>query len=170
MSQPVEQLSAAGRGTQWAPMRYLAQLTKVVLLLAAVWHLEWVVGCLLVIPGHWDPRIGGSIPGGAKVYYQFRHFGRESEEVLIVIATTGNLSMFDIAEYRAGHSFVAVRCDEAGERVWIVSEGAVVASLDLTTGEFFDAYRTQPEWATPAGGLAVGSGRTYDLLQLLTPW
>lgn len=123
------------------------------------------------IPGPWGPPLNVSLQEGWKVQFKCRRLGRETDELLSVVSPAGMLQEHIVNSFHAlGVNYAIIRRSPAPEcRIWIESEGEVVSSLDLRSGDFWNSISQQPFWATPGEGEIIAQGTTRYWWETLLP-
>lgn len=141
------------------------------LMLALIaWILLKCVGRVMMVAGPWGPRVGGVLPNHHEIYFQARPVGGETDDRLIWISPSEQTQYFWVDQIHAGFSYVTLKYTDNGNRVWVVSDGRVGASLDLVTADFRDESQHQHTWAVMNDGTTLAAGFTGSILWLLCPW
>ena len=133
----------------------------------------WVCfGVGRVLTGHapWGPRVGGKLPNGTEVYFQARPAGFETDDRLTVIAPGKAPEHYWVDQVHGGFEHVILKYSNAGNQLWVESDGKVGASIDLTTTDFRSELDTQHSWAAYGTGTTLDSGNTSSIFSLLSLW
>ncbi|MBA4032760.1 MAG: hypothetical protein C0478_17975 [Planctomyces sp.] len=111
--------------------------------LLACWYfvLRPILIIAFEIPGPWGPPLNVSLQEGWEIELKCRRLGRETDEFLSVVSPSGMLQEHIVNSFHAlGVNYAIVRRSPAPEcRIWIESEGEVVSSLDLRSGDFWNS-------------------------------
>lgn len=130
-------LTAAGPVSGRSRYRVL----NVLYLLFVAWLCMKTIGCVATIPGPWGPEVGGQLPSGHTVCYRSRPIGRETEDQLVWINSSGTRRELWIQQFHAGPALVTVRA--VYRKLWTQTLfGVGLQSLkEVTDGsEFVDGF------------------------------
>lgn len=143
---------------------------RVVQIVAGFWIALKILAWLFYIPGAWGPHVGGELPNGHTIYFRARALGGETEDQLLWIQPDDSQRVLLVDAIHAGFDHVSVQYLDDGWKVWVESDEKVGASLDLRSGVFYPEGVKQHSFATMGDGQELAKGRTFGLLQFLTPF
>lgn len=144
--------------------KYLVVVFAIILLFVL-----WVsirIGAVLTGNASWGPQIGGKLPNGTEVYFQARPAGFETDDRLTVVAPNTAPTHYWVDQVHGGFEHVVLKYNNAGNQLWVESDGKVGASIDLTTNDFRAELDTQHNWAKYGTGTTLDSGSTSNIISL----
>lgn len=150
-------------------MKKIVLVSIVLSLLLMLW-IPFAVGRVLIGAAPWGPKVGGKLANGTAVYFQARPGGFETDDRLTVIDPNGTPAHYWVDTEHAGFAHVTLKHDASGTKVWVESDGAVGASIDLSNNDFRSEHDDQHQWAVYGTGVILDSGYTVSLLSILRPW
>jgi len=126
---------------------------------------------LMLAPGPWGPTVEGVLPNGERIAFKSRFYGRETDDELSVHSSGRGEHVYIVnAVHAANISFVRIACQPDGRRVWLESNGKVVASLNLESDEFTSEGEKPAAWARLGEGITIAEGSTRRWWQFVVPW
>lgn len=138
--------------------------------------LIWISGklttCIMSVESDWGPEVSARLNSGDVIVFRSRSVGKETDDQLVWIKSSGESIYYWVDQIHAGFYFVSIKTSNAQDRIWIESDGMVKSALDLSTGEFWDESKIKPSWAAYGTGLLVGSGYTkkFSFFEFIVPW